>query len=272
MKNGKICVATLAAILLVLICVVSASSTADNVDTKSSIEKIQTFSGSIKHQGNVSDEIIKKALELAGEEWKCVGAYTVDFDTMDTLVTLKKGNKVTYIEVYIKERQEGKQEKNLFAREVEPKIIERSIDKETIYSKDETTKQEEAEVFKERGKVVSEVQLIETSAVIVEAWHGIEAENALGQTLWRLTAKGYFHVYPGDEVFYVADDSSAYANGYLGWNIDYFDSDATWTSAAGKVDARAGFDNVLPGVDDVDAWAWVQVDKDLYKTGDAGYN
>jgi len=260
MKNVWM-IAILMAILLVA--GVAVASTMANSD--SSIAEIQTLSGSMVYQNDEHrDEIVQRSLEIAGDGWECVGMYTVDTDTMDTLVILKKDDKIKYVEVY-------RQEKRLVAREVIPKVIEKNVDEDIIYRKDEVAKEEPAIIFKEYGKVVTEVQLLATSPIIVEAWSSIEAKNALGITLWRLTAKGYFHVYPGDSVFYVADDSSAYANGYLGWYIDYFDSDATWTSTAGKVDARAGFDNSLPWVDDVDAWAWVQVDKYLQITKDAGY-
>ena len=209
------------------------------------------------------DKIVQKSLEIAGGGWTYVGMYTLDPDNMDTLVILKKNKALKYIEVY-------KAGNNLITKEVIPKTIGRKVERKVEILK--TTKNEEpATIVKEQGVLLKELRLLTTSATVVEAWSGIEAKNALGITLWRLTAKGYFHVYPGDRVFYVADDSSAYANGFLGWNVEYFDSDATWTSVAGRVDARAGFDNVLPGVDDVDAWAWVQVDKYLQITKDAGY-
>ncbi|AEA46300.1 hypothetical protein [Archaeoglobus veneficus] len=250
-------------IAILLVAGVAMASTMANSDN--SVAEIQTLSGSMIYQNNEHrDEVIKKSLEIAGDGWKCIGMYTVDTNTMDMLVILKKDDKIKYVEVY-------KQEKGLVAREVIPRVIEKKVSKDVIYNKDKVSKEEPAKIFKEYGKVVAEVQLLAASPVVVEAWSSIEAKNALGITLWNLTAKGYFHVYPGDSVFYVADDSSAYANGYLGWYIEYFDSDATWTSTAGRVDARAGFDNSLPWVDGVDAWAWVQVDKYLQMTKDAGY-
>ncbi len=211
----------------------------------------------------VRDKIVQKSLETAGDGWTYVGIYIVDSDNETSLVVLKKNETLKYIEVY-------KVGNSLKAREVVPKTIERKVERKVEFLK--TTKNEEpATIVKERGILLKELRLITTSVTVVEAWSGIEAKNALGITLWKLTAKGYFHVYPGDRVFYVADNSSVYANGFLGWNVEYFDSDATWTSVAGRVDARAGFDNVLPGVDDVDAWAWVQVDKYLHITRDGGY-
>lgn len=212
---------------------------------------------------NVREKIVQKSLEVAGEGWTYVGMYTVDPINMDTLVIFKKQGNVKYIEVF-------KIGNNLIAKEVIPKTFERK-DERRVENLKATKNEEPATIIKEQGVLLKELRLLTTSATVVEAWSGIEVKNALGITLWRLTARGYFHVYPGDRVFYVADDSSAYANGFLGWNIEYFDSDATWTSTAGRVDARASFDNRLPGIDGVDAWAWVQVDKYLQITKDVGY-
>ncbi len=249
----------LLAVTLALIGLTTASMYSD-----SSVSEIKTFGGSIMYQDDIlKDRIIEESLKISGNGWECIGMYTVDAKTLDTLVILKKGSKIKYVEIY-------RNGENMITKEVTPKIIEEKAKSEVIYNKNETAKEKPAEIIKRYGKIVSKLELLTASPVVVEAWSGIEAKNALGITLWKLTAKGYFHIYTDDRVFYVADDSSAYANGYLGWSIDYFDSDATWTSIAGKVDARAGFDNPL--ADDVDAWAWVQVDNYLHITRDAGYN
>ncbi|MDI6859783.1 MAG: hypothetical protein QMC85_04740 [Methanocellales archaeon] len=183
-------------------------------------------------------------------------------DLYDALVLLSKENGMKYLEVIVG----GSATKS---KEIEPNIVNESSQEEVIEEFDvpRQSHQHLAKVLKRVETSTYELELETTTIYVVYKLSGIEGKNIFGIVLWRLIAAGYFHVDYGVEVFYVADDSSVYANGLLGWSVDYFSHNAQWTYLIGEVYANAGFSGPFQ---QVNAWTWAAVDRYLNDYDDAG--
>jgi len=181
-------------------------------------------------------------------------------DITDELFFLKKGDKVKYLEII----DDGG---NLQTKEITPSLISSVRNEKVLSTKSVQDERNVAETIRISGEKYYEISGTILSVTVKEAWNTVEAKNILGDVLFSLTASGWFHYNAGVEVLYVADDSSAYANGWYGWSVESFSSSASWNTQIGTVNANAQFDHVI--FDERNAWSQIQVDKDgkLYQDG-----
>lgn len=122
----------------------------------------------------------------------------------------------------------------------------------------------------EKSVVTYGIKLESASLVEIEAWTTIEGRNIFGIVLWSLTAKGLFGVYLNQAVLWVIDESTVWANGWLGWWYANFvhSSQILYGGLFGIVNAESDFYG--PFWQSVHAWAWVRVWYDGYVDGNAG--
>lgn len=152
--------------------------------------------------------------------------------------------------------------KNIEAvREVMPeKISETSETYEKEWQGTVDTREESvtSKIVIEESVVTYSIELESASLVEIEAWTTIEGKNIFGWTLWSLTAKGLFGVYINYAVLWVIDESSVWANGWLGGyeNFSHY-SKIYFNGLFGLVRAESDFYG--PFWQFVHAWAWVRV-------------
>jgi hypothetical protein len=127
-----------------------------------------------------------------------------------------------------------------------------------------------AKIVTSKSVIIYNVQLEGKSLTEIEAWTTIEGKNIFGITLWSLTAKGLFGVYLNNAVLWIIDQSSAWANGWLGWwyeNFNHYDQ-IYLNGLFGLVRGESDFYG--PFGQSVHAWAWVRVWYDGAVDGNAG--
>jgi hypothetical protein len=116
-----------------------------------------------------------------------------------------------------------------------------------------------AKIVTSKSVIVYNIILESGSLTEIEAWTTIEGKNIFGITLWSLTAKGVFGVYLNYAVLWVIDQSSAWANGWLGWwyeNFSHYDR-IYLNGLFGLVRGESDFYG--PFGQSVHVWAWVRV-------------
>jgi len=175
------------------------------------------------------------------------------------LFFLKSNNQVKYVAVLAKSGEK-------IVREITPNLISSKSEKKVLSQFNVSDEKEVAEISRICSESTYNLPISSSgTASIVVKYNScsIVAKNVLGIELWNLTAAGYFHVDPGVQVTYVADDSSAWANLLLGWYVSSFNSYASWNANIGTVDAQAQFKNLDPIPPTYNAWAKSQVDKNL---------
>lgn len=127
-----------------------------------------------------------------------------------------------------------------------------------------------AKIVTRKSTVTYSIKLESASLVEIEAWTTIEGKNIFGIVLWGLTAKGMFGVALNEAVLWVIDESSVWANGWLGWwyeNFVHF-SQILYGGLFGRVNAESDFHG--PFGQSVHAWAWIRVWYDGTVDGNAG--
>lgn len=185
------------------------------------------------------------------------------------LVAILYGEEISYFKAMVIDGNVSE------AVEIKPVLLEKWVRTEVIAEYEDVT--EENATAKIVGQEVVEISEFYLngggggggSVVVVEAYQVIQGKNIFGWVLWELKAGGYFYVVVDYYVYDVIDNSSAWAQGWLGWHYEDFMSD--WTlhpwGLHGEIEASAEFHGPLQVIN---AWAWIRVYYDLTVIGDAG--
>ncbi|MEM0487909.1 MAG: hypothetical protein QW707_01760 [Candidatus Bathyarchaeia archaeon] len=159
------------------------------------------------------------------------------------------------------------------AREIVPTKVSQTYDvREEEWIKPANAEDEKAlaKIVTSKSITVYEIILESGSLTEIEAWTTIEGKNIFGITLWSLTAKGLFGLYLNYAVLWIIDQSSAWANGWLGWwyeNFSHYDR-IYLNGLFGLVRAESDFCG--PFGQSVHAWAWARAWYDGTVDGNAG--